>query len=67
MNEFPIWGIPENETDETLLFVSTSKDDAVKVVKYLESVKNCTNCRIQTLTFNNPGDVIKQFANAVNI
>jgi hypothetical protein len=67
MTEYPIWGIPPNQTEETLLYVSTSKDDAVKVVKYLETVKNCRNCRIQTLTLNNPYDVVKSFTNAVNI
>jgi hypothetical protein len=67
MTEYPIWGIPENQTEETLLYVSTSKDDAAKVVKYLETVKNCTKCRVQTLRLDNPYDVVKSFANAVNI
>ena len=63
MNEFIIWGIPPQQTTETLLHTkSTSIDNAKKVIGILETVHGCTNCRIQVL---NPTDCPSRYWNGL--
>ena len=53
--EFIIWGIPKNETSETILlsekFGIKSKKEAEYFANHLK--KDCANVRIQELKFDN--------------
>ena len=52
--EYPIWGVPPNQTDETLLYTkATSMNEALRVKRILEQKHNCTNVRIQILDLSN--------------
>jgi hypothetical protein len=67
MTEYPIWGAPPGQKDETLLYVATSMDSAREVVKILETVHGCTDCRVQTLNLKeDPRSALRMFRDAVN-
>ncbi len=53
-NEFPIWGIKENEVNETLLYTKCKTLKDAQVIKNLLINKyKCSKVRIQILEFNN--------------
>jgi len=59
-NEFVIWGIAPNTTEEDILFTNAKTlEEAKKVVNILTTQHNCKNCRIQIIDFTTGIDFIK--------
>ena len=59
-NEYVIWGIAPNTTDEDILFTNAKTlEEAKKVVDILTTQHNCKNCRIQVIDFTTGIDFIK--------
>jgi hypothetical protein len=58
-NEYVIWGIAPNTTEEDILFTEAqSIQEAKKVVDILTTKHNCKNCRIQVIHFSKPLDFL---------
>jgi len=59
-NEFVIWGIAPNTTEEDILFTNAKTlEEAKKVVNILTTQHNCKNCRIQIIDFTTGINFIK--------
>jgi hypothetical protein len=59
-NEYVIWGIAPNTTEEDILFTNAKTlQEAKKVVDILTTEHNCKNCRIQIIDFTSGIDFIK--------
>lgn len=51
-NEFVIWGIAPNTTEEGILFTKAeSMEEAKRVINILTTHHNCKACRIQVIDF----------------
>ena len=58
-NEYIIWGIAPNTTEEDILFTEAqSMQEAKNVLDILTTKHNCTNCRIQVIDFTKPLDFL---------
>jgi hypothetical protein len=58
-NEYVIWGIAPNTTEEDVLFTEAQTlQEAKKVVDILTIKHNCKNCRIQVIDFSKPLDFL---------
>jgi hypothetical protein len=58
-NEYVIWGIAPNTTEEDILFTEAQTlQEAKKVVDILTTKHNCKNCRIQVIDFLKPLDFL---------
>lgn len=64
-NEYVIWGIPKDQTEETLLLAQlenkpiTDKAVAERMLKVLSKKYGCTDLRIQTIDFTTKPDFTK--------
>jgi hypothetical protein len=53
--EYVIWGIPEGESMEDILYTKAeSEEEAEKIMKILENKYNCSNVRLQIIDFEMP-------------
>lgn len=51
-NEFVIWGIAPNTTEEDILFTKAeTMEEAKRVINILTTQHNCKACRIQVIDF----------------
>ena len=65
--EYIIWGIPQGERDEQILYTkATTKQMAEAVCNALKAKHCCTGVRIQSLDMQ-ANDVQKQFRRAVAV
>jgi len=64
--EYPIWGVPPGQADETLLYTkATTAAEAERVKRVLEA-KGCTAVRVQTLDLADD-DVADQLRRSVRV
>ncbi len=55
-NEYVIWGVPNGEQDEAILYTkATSMDSATKIKTVLEKKHACTGVRIQVIDMSADG------------
>ena len=68
MNEFAIWGIPPNKTEEDLLFTkATSMEDAEEYVKIFTEQFGATKVRIQVLDMSECPSKLFKSKDIVNV